>query len=345
MIGYRRNIFIFVFNMSPYTHPRFKLFAFFVLLLILQGCYRSPGVWKNDEISSGVKADFHSRTDELIGFIKLNQIKKVKGLLSRELNADNYTEPLVEHLSNRFNDDKYQLWEEFHMVSKFIDADTIKTGGKGINKYSLIFNQPPHEIYISFYLPKKKQNSYLISIIWSHLNYGWRVTGLSAEPYTRNGHTGPELYALAKEAFNKGDMIDALLKAQLAGTCVNPIPEWHYTDVDSLADLTGHLITLANDKYKFPYVLNEIPTKPKIFRVFNQDNDEGWFPMVDYLSSIKLKDEAAIRKENAQVRKIIGTQMPGIDKDKKYVQYSAFNQLPSVKREVDRVEMTDTLKK
>lgn len=67
--------------------------------------------------------------------------------------------------------------------------------------------------------------------------------------------------------------------------------------------------------------------------------------MVDYLSSIKLKDEAAIRKENAQVRKIIGTILPGIDLDRKYVQYSAFNQMPSAKREVDRVEMTDTLKR
>lgn len=228
--------------MSPYTHPRFKFFSFFVLLLISQGCYRSPGVWKNEEISSGVRADFHNRTNELIGFIKLNQVKKVKGVLSRELNADNYTESLVEHLGNRFNDDKYQLWEEFHLVSKFIDADTIKTGGKGINKYSLVFNQPPHEMYISFFLPKKCQNSYLISIIWSNLNYGWRVTGLSAEPYARNGYTGPELYNLAKEAYNKGRLIDALLKAQLAGTCMNPIPEFQYPDADSLADFTTRLI-------------------------------------------------------------------------------------------------------
>jgi len=221
----------------------------------------------------------------------------------------------------------------------------VKSGGKGINKYSLQFSQPPHEMYISFYLPKNKQNSYLISIIWSKLNYGWRVTGLSAEPYTRNGYTGPELYNLSKDAYNKGRLIDALLKAQLAGTCMNPIPEWQYPETDSVADFTSRLITLANEKYKFPFVLSQIPTKPKIFRVFNQDNDEGWFPMVHYLSSIKLKDEAAIRKENVQVRKVIGAVMPGIDLDNKYVQYSAFNELPSVKREVDRVEMTDTLKR
>jgi hypothetical protein len=330
--------------MSPHAPHRFKLFVFFVVLIILEGCSSDPGVWKNEQINGNVRADFHARINELITYVKLNQIKRVKGVLSRELNSDNYTETLVEHLSNRFKDDNYQLWEEFYLVNKYIDADTVKSGGKGISKYNLVFGQPAPEMYISFFLPKKSQNSYLISIIWSKLNYGWRVTGLSAEPYTRNGYTGPELYNLAKDAYNKGHLIDALLKAQLAGTCMNPIPEWQYPDTDSLSDFTGRLIGLANEKYKFPFVLNQVPTKPKIFRVFNRDNDEGWFPMVHYLSSIKLKDEVAIRRENAQVRKIIGTVMPGIDQDKKYVQYSAFNQLPSVKREVYRVEMTDTLK-
>ena len=331
--------------MSPNSHPRFKLFAIFIALIISQGCYRSPGVWKNEQINGNVRADFHARTDELLTYIKLDQIKRVKGVLSRELNSDNYTEPLVEHLGNRLKDDNYQLWEEFYLVNKYVDADTVKSGGRGLNKYNLVFNQPAQEMYIFFFLPKKKQNSYLISIIWSKLNYGWRVTGLSAEPYARNGYTGPELYNLAKEAYNRGRLIDALLKAQLAGTCMYPIPEFQYPDADSLADFSGRLIALANEKYKFPFVLSQVPTKPKIFRVFNQDNDEGWFPMVDYLSAIKLKDETAIRKENAQVRKIIGTVMPGIDQDNKYVQYSAFNQMPSAKREVDRVEMTDTLKK
>ena len=330
--------------MSSHVGPRFKSFAFFVVLIILQGCYQSPGEWKNEEINGNVRADFHARIDELITYIKYDQIKHVKGLLSRELNSDNYTEQLVEHLSNRFKDDNYQLWEEYYIVNKYVDADTVKRGGKYINKYNLVFSQPAHEMYISFFLPKKTQNSYLISIIWSKLNYGWRVTGLSAEPYTKNGYTGPELYNLAKVAYNKGYLIDALLKAQLAGTCMNPISEWQYPDADSLSDFSGRLIAVANEKYKFPFVLNAVPTKPKIFRVFNQDNDEGWFPMVHYLSSIKLKNEAAIRMENAQIRKVIGKIMPGIDRDKKYVQYSAFNELPSIKREVDRVEMTDTLK-
>lgn len=123
------------------------------------------------------------------------------------------------------------------------------------------------------------------------------------------------------------------------------LSRYKYPDEDSLYDFYSRVIALANDKYKFPFVLNEVPGRPKIFKVFNQVSDEGSSPMVHYLTSIKLKNEAAIRRENAQIRQVIGRVMPAIDQNKKYVLYSAFNELPSINREVDRVEMTDTLKK
>jgi len=330
--------------MTVRIHPLLKLFLFLTLLFILPGCYRSSGEWKNEQINGDVRADFHARLEELITVIKFNQIKRVRAILSRELNSDDYTESLVDHLSNRFNDDNYSLFDEYHIISKFTDDDTVKATGYDINRYGLIYPQPAHEMYVAFYLPKKMKNAWLISIIYSKLDYGWRVTSLDAEHYTINGKTGPELFNIAKDDFNKGYLIDAVNTAAMAESCIKPAPGWQYPDQDNLHDFYGRIVALANDKFKFPLVLNEVPTKPKIFRVFNQANDEGSFPMVHYLSSIKLKEEAAIRRENAQIRKVIGKIMPGIDKNKKYVQYSAFNELPSAKREVDRVEMTDTLK-
>jgi len=329
--------------MKVHSHRPLKFYAFFTLLFILQGCTSEPGVWKNEKINGGVKADFHARNEELIGYIKLNQIKKVKWFLSRELNQDNSTESLVEHLSNRFNDNKYQLLDEYYLVNKYIDADTVKAAGSGINAYSLTFIEPAHEMYISLYLPKSGENKYLISIVYSKLDYGWRVTGLEAEPYTFNGETSPELFNRAKAAYNKGYLIDAVNTAALAVTCTRPMSVWQYSAQDSLSDFYNRILALANEKYQFPYVLKELPTKPRIFRVFNQTDDRGSFPMIHYLTSIPLKDTVALKKENAQIRKIIGKIMPGIDKDKKYVLYSAFKEKPVSTREVDRFEMVDKL--
>jgi hypothetical protein len=327
------------------TRSRYPLISplSFLLFLILQGCTSEPGIWKNKKIQSGVRADFHARNEELIGYIKLNQVKRVKAMLSRELSHDNSTEVLIEHLSNRFNDNKYQLFDEYYMVNKYIDADTVKAAKAGLNAYSLTFQNPAHEMYISMFLPKDGENKYLISVVYSKLNYGWRITGLEAEPYSFNGETCPELFNRAKTAYNKGYLIDAVNTTALAVTCRQPISVWQYAVQDSIGDFYTRILALANEKYRFPYVLNELPTKPRIFRVFNQTDGRGSFPMVHYLTSIPLKDTIALKKENAQIRKIIGKIMPGIDKDKKYVLYSAFNEKPVSYREVDRFEMTDKL--
>jgi len=337
-------LFILVPEMKPCTlHPLNSL-IFLSLIFIFQGCTSEPGVWKNEKINANIRADFHSRNEEIIGDIKLNQIKKVKLFLSPELNQDNSTESLVEHLSNRLNDNKYQLLDEYYLVNKYIDADTVKTAGAGINSYSLIFPEPAREMYVSMYLPKDGENKYLISVVYSKLNYGWRVTGLEAEPYTFNGETSPELFNRAKAAYNKGYLIDAVNTAALAVTCIRPMSGWQYAAQDSLQDFYNRILALANEKYSFPYVLKEVPTKPRMFRVFNQTDERGSFPMIQYLTSIPLKDTIALKKENAQIRKIIGRVMPGIDKDKKYVLYSAFNQKPVSTREVERFEMTDKWK-
>lgn len=318
-------------------------FVFFIIVLILQSCTGEPGVWKNEKINGGIKADFHARNDEVIGYIKLNQLKKVKAMLSRELSHDDGTEPLVEHLSNRFNDNKYQLFDEYYLINKYIDADTVKAAGSGLNSYSLTAQNPAREMYISMFLPKAGENKYLISIIYSKLDYGWRITGLEAEPYTFNGETCPELFNRAKAAYNNGFLIDAVNTAALAVTCNRPISIWQYAVQDSLGDFYNRILALANEKYHFPYVLNELPTKPRIFRIFNQTDERGSFPMIHYLTSIPLKDTVAIKKENMQIRKIIGKVLPGIDKDKKYVLYSAFNERPVSTREVDRFEIEDKL--
>jgi hypothetical protein len=87
-----------------------------------------------------------------------------------------------------------------------------------------------------------------------------------------------------------------------------------------------------------------VPTHPRIFSISTQTTPDGVFPLVYYMSSIKLKDTAALRKENEIIKKVTGKVIPGIDKDKKYVFYDAYNEWPRSDRSVDRYDMTDKLK-
>lgn len=320
--------------------------SLFILLLvfILQSCSSNqPGIWKNDKIDAGKRSDFHNLTSEALGYLKINGFKRLKLMMSKDLNQNSYTEQIVDHISNRLIESKYSLFNEYYIVNKYRDADTIKSTGTGINDFGFFYQSPEKEMYIAFFLPEKAENKYMISLIFSKFDYGWKISELDVEPYTINGKTGPELFKMAKEAYSKNYLIDAVNLGALASTCMKPVDILQYPDEGDLHTFYGQIVNEANDKYKFPFTLTDVPSKPRIIRIFNQTDDKGSFPMIQYLTAISLKDTTAIKNENVQIREAIVKVMPGLDKDKKYVFYAAFNEKPSGSREVDRFEMTDRL--
>lgn len=56
--------------------------------------------------------------------------------------------------------------------------------------------------------------------------------------------------------------------------------------------------------------------------------DEGYFPMIKYISKIDLKDTVALKKENFQIQKAVGQIFSGLDMNKKFIFYKAVNELP-----------------
>jgi hypothetical protein len=97
----------------------------------------------------------------------------------------------------------------------------------------------------------------------------------------------------------------------------------------------------VNTKFTFPLTLDNIDTKPKVFRIFPEMINEGFFPMVYYLSDINIKDTTALKIENEKVKQEVGRLFTGIDKDKKFVFYWAFNEIPDGKKLVEHYGFID----
>jgi hypothetical protein len=315
-----------------------------LLFFALQSCKDNPGVWKNDQIKAGKREDFRLLSEQVFTDLKANNLKGLKFSMSKELIDNTGIERTVEIVSNYLHDSKYSLLDEYYVVNKWIDADTIQAGGRGINSYGLTYPGTAKEMYIAFYVPNTGNNKYLISTIYAKYNYGWKLNDLDVSPYTINGKTAPELYKLAKDQYDKKYLINAINNMALATTCLKPSTIWAYPDENDMSAFYGKLITEGNDNYKFPFVMSQVPTKPMIIRVYNQTNDNGSFPMVYYMSRISLKDTNAIKRENLQIKKVIGGLMPGIDKDNKYVFYDAFNKKPNGANTVEHFDMVDTLR-
>jgi hypothetical protein len=329
--------------MKPKSTYLFNLTCLLLLAAVLQSCTEHAGIWKNDQIKTGKRDDFHALTNEVFTSLKANDLNHAKLLMSKELIENTYTERLVEIVGNHLNDAKYSLLDEYYVVNKYIDTDTIKATGRGINNYELYYAGTTREMYFAFFVPKTGDNKSIVTIIFAKYDYGWKLSDFDVAPYTINGKTAPELFKLAKEQYDKKYLINAVNNMALATACLNPITIWRYPDESDISKFYAQVINEANAKYKFPFVLNAVSTRPMILRVYNQATDNGSFPMVYYLSHISLKDTNAIKKENTEIKKVLSEVMPGIDKDNKYVFYDAFNERPTGKKTVDHFDMTDKL--
>ena len=322
-----------------------KLTCFLSILFILQSCGSDkPGTYKNDEIRSANREDFHALNDKLFVGLTANNAKLLEGIMSQEFIADNAKLRLVELMSNQIKLSPYTLLDEYYAINDKRGKHVINEKNEGVNNHTITYDAVVPEMYLAFFVPKCGQDKYMISAQYCKLDYGWKLTGLELSPYTQNGQTAPELFKQAKADYAKNYLVNAVDFGTEANACLNPFSGWEYPIQADMGEFEKKAFTEASKKYKFPIILKQVTGQPRIFRISHEKKPDGTFPMIYYLTTVKLADTNAIKQENMKIQKVIGQVIPGIDKEKKYLLFAAFNELPRFDISVDRYEITDRLR-
>jgi hypothetical protein len=268
----------------------------------------------------------------------------MESLLSKELLDNPRTLRIEEIVGNSLKTNDYELFDEYYTVNKSEYLDTILNKNLGPNSYFLRYGGVTMEMYFAMFVPKSGENKAMITIAYAKYDYGWKIFKLTLDTYTINGKTGPELNQQAIKELSKNYLVKAKNTLDLAVTGINPNPFWHYFNETEIFKADDSVTALVKQKIKYPIVLNTINTKPQIFGVFTKTSTKGSFPLVYYLSKIKVSDTKGIEQEHQNIKKVIGQIIPGIDKDGPYLYYNVFNQLPTAKKTVERYEIEDKLK-
>lgn len=323
-----------------------KIPCFLCLFVILQSCLwnNTPGYFKNAQINSGKRADFRELNQQAFTYIKAGDVNQLGSMLSKELLENHETNRLVEVIGNGLKTDDYNLLDEYYVINKRRSMDTVENPSKNINSYKLIYSPVSEEMYIAFFTPKSGLSRSIITLVYGKYDYGWKLANMDMGIYTLNGKTAPQLFELAQQQYNKNYLIDASNTMEMAKYAARPTDMWHYEDDSDMGRFYAKVSDEVHRQYHFPIAVKQVPSHPRIFKVFDKTLDDGnTYPMIYYQSGIKLADTVALKKENDQLRKVIGTIFPGIDKDKKHLLYTAFNQLPNPQTTVDRYSVDDKL--
>lgn len=333
----------------------FKYLFIGLFFCFSQACKQAePGVYKNDRIPSGIANKLHPLNKDLLSALKVNDLDRLELLMSQELIADRERLSTAEHISNHMKDADYSLLMDYYIVKDTTAAGTgkdtpdkhagvIQERDMGINNFDLQFTAPTGESYIALFTPKSATQKWLITAVYDKFSYGWKLSLLEFNPYAENGRTAPELTEESKRLLKKKYYLDASNTGSYAKNCLNPATGWKYVTEAEIVKFNDIALDSVKAHCKLPLTVKQLPTKPQLWRIRIERTPEGAFPNINYISSINLLDTSAIKKENEALGKVIGHVINGIDKDKKYIYYTIYNNTPKGVMYTDHYDLKQTL--
>lgn len=323
-----------------------KTLLIILTVLTLQSCnVGTSGTWKNDNIDKDKKEQIKVLNDKLFKAIISNDVAGVKDLMSDKLleKSASDLDKLIDQISTSFKSDSYRILDEYNVHNSTTGiGNTLPSGISGDNDYVINYQALNKEMYVSLFIPNGHVNELLITAIYGNYDNGWKLNILQFGPYTLFNKNAPDYYKLAKESYDKSYLIDAVNYLSLSKQCLRPANDYfHYQKEKSINEFYDMVMKEVNTKFTLPLTLDNIDTKPKVFKIFPEMIKEGFYPMVHYLSNIDLKDTIALKIENQKVKKEVERLFTGIEKDKKFVLYRAFKEIPDGKKSVEQYGFID----
>lgn len=319
-----------------FFHPNHRYFLL-VSIILIQSCTLVPGVRKNEDIKSSKREKFHQMNNEVLQHLKAGETASLKMMLCDSLKKQSMTK-LEDSISQQLKQNEYGLLDEYYVINKYADYDTIRVSGPLENRYGLMYPYVTFEEYFAFFLPKHSDNKYMISLNYGNFKDGWKLINISLKPYTIGGRTGPELYQQARQDYDNGNYPAAADAAKKAMMTMKPFAYWQYPDLEDAT--TFYKKTLAYIAYyNLPFILQKVDTGPLILNITDTYTPDGVFPLVTYMTHYDIANAAAVKKENQAINVQISKMLPGLGKHYAFVYYSAYNQNPAANPGASHLDM------
>ncbi|WCM41037.1 hypothetical protein MG290_08695 [Flavobacterium sp. CBA20B-1] len=310
-----------------------------ITVFVLQSCnVGTTGIWKDENIEQSLKNEIETLDIKVLEAVTTNNIELLKSMMSDKLlekSGDNIGQ-LLEQASGVITTTDYKVLNQFHTKNSTTGiGNTVISGVSGLNDYSINYQALNEEMFISLLISKSGLDEFIVTNIYGKYPDGWKLNILHFGQYKVNDKTAPELYSEAKVEHENGYLINAANNMFLSSRVANPANNfWQYQKEEEMKGFYEKVMKEVNSKYKFPMTLEAIDSKPQILSIYPQGTEEGYFPMIEYVTNLDLKDTVQTNAEYEKVHSEIIKAFNGIEKNKDYVFYKAFSEIPNGKTPV-----------
>jgi hypothetical protein len=211
------------------------------------------------------------------------------------------------------------------------------------NNYTLSYTAINKEMYVSLFLiGSKKTSELLVTIIYGNYHGKWKINIFEIGQYSYYGETAMDYFQMAKQNYARSFLADAMCELPLANACIRPAKEiFRYEKEIEYRIFMDSASEGIKSSYHFPFTLSRIPSRPAVFNIMPRLTNEGYFPMVLYVSKINLNDTVLLKSEYEKVKGEVQNTFNGISAGKKYTLYQAYNEIPDGQHSVPNYTFLD----
>lgn len=310
-----------------------KSFLLLILISIIITACSNYGEWKDDEINRNVKTQVHIVHDLVIESLKTNALDQILMLGSERFVRVSGLEfeELVSQARGDFQKYDFSILHEYYVKSKEKDVPlTIPFEESGYNDFIIGFKTTTKESYVVLGYLENDIKEALLAIVYGNYDGQWKINTAQFGIYRIMKKDSYEWYQQAKEEVAKENYINASMNMALSLETLKPGRSlWKYVKEEEIYAYAQYLDTLIHEEIELPLTVTYVPTHPQIFKISAYGFKEGYFPLIEYVSSISLSDTTRLSKECDLLHKQISHLFKGIEENHEVIVYNAYNHMPS----------------
>lgn len=317
-------------------------FLYILLFAVIQCAAQQTSVastkW-NANIDLKSRNEIKLLDDKLIMAFGEGSAQKLNAIYSKQLveKTAGKTEIFLKTVRPIFSGNKYSLLDECLYNSPDVGGTAkVSKNGTGDNDYNLNFKIYNRETYISLIVYPGLNDKSLITAIYSKYGKRWQLDFIHVGLFSVFGETAIDLYNQAKKNSVNGDLIDAAVSFRLAQQTASPAEKaFVYNKFSEMKDFGTKFYQQIRVKFPLPMKIPGVTTATQMFDIEPAVLNDGIYPVISYVSAIKVQMLNPLTEENEQVKKAILKMSPGVNKNKKLVFFNVYNQFPNGKTPVD----------
>jgi hypothetical protein len=305
-----------------------RLILSLLIGISLAACKKEDTYIANSAIDAKTRAAIKSKNDSLILALTTGKQRIFKRIANEHFlnNVQVQTKDIYRMFMYGVLDGNYTVYDEYEVRDKKPhDYIVLNNDIKG---YTFSYTTPTDVSYVCIMEFGADKDKGALAAIYGLEAGKWKLDRIDAFIISADGKTPVRMYDIAKNAEEDGDIYKASYYATNAAHLIETYEKsmFQYKEAKAITLYKNTIQAKIKGPEEFPYVMEDIATKPAIVRMFMQPYGESKMKYtITYKTSIPVTDMDKLKAENKKVMESAQKFYTGLDFKNSIVEYKAVN--------------------